>query len=103
LWNYFIINFNIYYPLRNPNQYIQIVDSIGLGNWLREGEKLIKMQVSEVKEIIDKYGNIIKDRFWNVTVPMKITDIVNYDFNIDILFIILKKKMLFGKGKLIDI
>ncbi len=81
MWNHFKINFNIYYPLKDENEYMQIVgDPIGLGNWLREGEKPVKMEVSEVKEIIAKDGNVMKDRFWNITVPMRIDDTVNYDF-----------------------
>ena len=81
MWNHFKINFNIYYPLKNKNENMQIVgDPTGLGNWLREGEKPVKMEVSEVKEIIAKDGNVMKDRFWNITVPMRIDDTVNYDF-----------------------
>ena len=81
MWNHFKINFNIYYPLKDKNEYMQIVgDPIGLGNWLREGEKPIKMEVSEVKEIVAKDGNVMKDRFWNITVPMRIDNSVNWDF-----------------------
>ena len=81
MWNHFKINFNIYYPLKDDNEYMQIVgDPIGLGNWLREGEKPIKMELSNIKEIMAKDGNVIKGQFWNITVPMKINDPVNYDF-----------------------
>jgi len=44
MWNHFKINFNIYYPLKNKNENMQIVgEPIALSNWLREDEKPVKM------------------------------------------------------------
>ena len=81
MWNHFKINFNIYYPLKNKNENMQIVgEPIPLSNWLREDEKPVKMELSEEKGIIAKDGNLIKGNFWNVTINMRIDDPRNYDF-----------------------
>lgn len=81
MWNHFKINFNIYFPLKNKYENMQIVgEPIGLANWLREDEKPIKMELSNDKEIVAKDGNAIRGKFWNVTIPMRIDDPRNYDF-----------------------
>ena len=81
MWNHFKINFNIYFPLKNKYENLQIVgEPIGLANWLREDEKPIKMELSNDKEIVAKDGNAIRGKFWNVTIPMRIDDPRNYDF-----------------------
>ena len=75
IWNHFIINFNIYFPLKNPNDYLQIVgDPKPLSNWMLNNQPPIKMELSEEKTIKAKDGNEIKGQFWVVSVIMRITN-----------------------------
>ena len=55
-WESFIFEYNIYYPLRNDCEYLQIVGGCpGIGNWLLDSFLPCKMKLSEPKEIGRKF------------------------------------------------
>ena len=81
IWNHFVIELNIYFPLKDPSENLQVVgEPPVLANWLREGESPVKMELSKDKEIIAKDGNKFKGKFWIFRAVMKITEKRNYDF-----------------------
>jgi hypothetical protein len=50
VWEHFYIIFNIYYPLKNDIEYLQIVGKPKeLGHWGKDGELPAKMSLSEKK------------------------------------------------------
>jgi hypothetical protein len=52
IWNHLTINFNIYYPLNNEEEYMQIVgDPKNLGNWFKNGGSPLRMHLSEEKTL----------------------------------------------------
>ena len=80
VWNHFKINFNIHYIPPNPEAYMQIVgDPTSLSNWQKQGEKPVKMELKNDKEITAKDGNKISG-FWTVTALMRNSDKQNFDF-----------------------
>jgi hypothetical protein len=51
-WETFSIIFNIYYPLKNEIEYLEIIgEPHSLGNWLRDQGSPIRMYLSEVKTL----------------------------------------------------
>jgi len=51
-WETFTVEFNIYYPLKNDYEYMQIVGGAkGIGNWLLDNGQPCKMKLSEPKTI----------------------------------------------------
>ena len=79
-FNHFKINFNIYYIFSNPDAFMQIVgDPTSLSKWQKQGEKPVKMELNNDKEITAKGGNKISG-FWTVTNLMRISDKQNFDF-----------------------
>jgi len=51
-WETYMIEFNIYYPLKNDYEYMQIVGgSKGIGNWLLDNGVPCRMRLSEPKTI----------------------------------------------------
>ena len=87
IWNHFTISFNIYYPLKDGFDSINIVGAPQpLNNWLRKGEETIQMKLSEKKTITARDGSKVEGCFWSVTVPFLIQ--VTIHLIIDILFTI---------------
>lgn len=55
VWEHFSISFNIYYPLSNSTEYMQVVGDLKeLGSWFKNGASPIKMTLSEHKTIKGK-------------------------------------------------
>lgn len=51
-WEIFTMEFNIYYPLKNDYEYMQIIGGAkGIGNWLLENGVPCRMRLSEPKTI----------------------------------------------------
>jgi hypothetical protein len=64
IWNHFTISFNIYYPLKDGFDSINIVGAPKpLGNWLRKGEEPIQMKLSEKKTITARDGSKVEECF----------------------------------------
>lgn len=60
-WEAFLLEFNIYYPLNNNFEYMQIVGGAKvLGNWLLENGLPCKMRLSEPKTIGRKMFFVFK-------------------------------------------
>lgn len=82
VWNHFTITFNIFYPLKDEFDSLNIVGSAkSLSNWLRDNEEPVKMRLSEKKSLTTKDGDVINGQFWTVTVPMKTDDPNSYNFD----------------------
>ncbi len=61
VWEHFCMSFNIYYPLNNEMEYLQIIGGPKeLGNWFREGGQPVKMTLTEAKTINGTF-NILRD------------------------------------------
>ena len=94
----FTISFNIYYPLKDGFDSINIVGAPKpLGNWLRKGEEPIQMKVSEKKTITARDGSKVEGCFWSVTVPFKFLIQVIIYLIIDILFTIQLLRQQYGR------
>jgi Starch binding domain len=63
-WETFMMEFNIYYPLKNDCEYMQIVGGTkGIGNWLLDGGVPCRMKLSEPKQMGRKISFLIKNLF----------------------------------------
>ena len=52
IWEHFQITFHIFYPLKNDSEYFQIIGGPkALGEWYRNGNAPVKMNLSEPKTI----------------------------------------------------
>ncbi len=52
VWEHFSIGFNIFYPLANQTEYMQIIGGVdGLGSWFKNGGSPVKMMLTEPKTI----------------------------------------------------
>lgn len=55
-WEMFLVEFNIYYPLKNDYEFMQLVGGAkGIGNWLLDNGQPCKMKLSEPKTIGRNY------------------------------------------------
>lgn len=76
MWEHFSINFNIYYPLTNDTEYMQIIGGPKpLGAWFKDGGGPIKMKLSEAKTL----GGIT-GKFWEVKLFFHSSLRENYEF-----------------------
>jgi hypothetical protein len=51
-WESFLLEFNIYYPLKNDCEYMQLVGGAkGIGNWLNDKGVPCKMKLSDPKQL----------------------------------------------------
>ena len=76
VWEYFKINFNIHYILKNASSNMRIVGGIdALSNW----NNPIKLEYDENKIIKAKDGNEIEG-FWNITFLLNSKNKNNFDF-----------------------
>jgi hypothetical protein len=52
IWEHFTISFNIFYPLANSTEYLQIIGGVsGLGSWFKDGGHPVKMILTDPKTI----------------------------------------------------
>jgi hypothetical protein len=81
VWEHFYVIFNIFYPLNNEVEYLQIVgEPKELGCWLKDDCPPARMQLSDKKTL--KNNDLdITGRFWEAKVLFSSTDSSNLQFH----------------------
>ena len=77
VWEKFYINFMIYYPVSDPNEFMQIMGRPkSIGKWFNDGGKPVKMKLGSEKNL-----NTIKGRFWEYKAEFDVNDQDNFEFD----------------------
>jgi hypothetical protein len=76
VWEHFSIAFNIYYPLSNETEHMQIIGRPDeMGAWFKNGGMPVKMSLTEPKTISGIMG-----KFWHAKVFLQANMKENYEF-----------------------